>query len=125
MDQNYDSTKSDQINDLNLINSFDVILVSDCLYFEKSHLLLIETIYGLLKDSGTAIIMAPIRQNTFKEFMKLSFNYFHLKIHIIYDDTVWQLNRKFQRELTDIYKTDLHYPLMAILKKRETILRSS
>lgn len=108
--------------DNNLANKFEILLCSDCLYFEKSHLPLIETIYSLLSDNGTAIIMAPLRQNSFKDFMKLSCKYFHLKIHIVYDDIVWQLNRKFQRELTDIYSTSLHYPLMAILTKRQTIL---
>ena len=119
-----DQQPDDQIieKDENLANKFEILLCSDCLYFEKSHLPLIETIYSLLNDNGTAIIMAPLRQNSFKDFMKSSCKYFHLKIHIVYDDIVWQLNRKFQRELTDIYSTDRHYPLMAILTKRQTIL---
>lgn len=108
--------------DENLANKFEILLCSDCLYFEKSHLPLIETIYSLLSDNGTAIIMAPLRNNSFKDFMKLACKYFHLKIHIVYDDIVWQLNRKFQRELADIYSTSLHYPLMAICTKRQTIL---
>ena len=119
-----DRQLDDQIieRDENLANKFEILLCSDCLYFEKSHLPLIETIYSLLNDNGTAIIMAPLRKNSFKDFMKLSCKYFHLKIHIVYDDIVWQLNRKFQRELTDIYSTDRHYPLMAVLTKRQTIL---
>ena len=117
-----DTKNDDDANDEELKNKFDVILCSDCLYFEKQHLPLIETIYNLLNANGTALITAPLRQKTFKDFMKLSCKYFHLKIHIVYDSTVWQLNRKFQKELTDIYKTDLHYPLMAILSKRQTII---
>lgn len=109
--------------DDNLANKFEIVLCSDCLYFEKSHLPLIETIYSLLNENGTAIIVSPLRQNSFKDFMKLSSKYFHLKIHIVYDDIVWQLNRKFQRELAEIYSTDRHYPLMAILTKRSTILK--
>ena len=115
----------DQITekDENLANKFEIVLCSDCLYYEKSHLPLIETIYSLLNENGTAIIVSPLRQNSFKDFMKLSCKYFHLKIHVIYDDTIWQLNRKFQAELTDIYSTDRHYPLMAILTKRAAILK--
>lgn len=121
-DKSIDENSSNKLIVDSLQSKFDVILCSDCLYFEKSHLLLIETIYSLLNDSGIAIIMAPLRKNSFKDFMKLSGRYFHLKIHIVYDDVVWKLNGKFQKELTDIYKTDLHYPLMAILQKRQTIL---
>lgn len=111
------SDNEDEISD-DLKSKFDVILCSDCLYFEKSHQMLLETIYSLLNDKGICIITAPLRQHTFKDFMKLSCKLFNsIKIHLVYDDTVYKFNRKFQIELNDIYEIDLHYPYMGILSK--------
>lgn len=108
---------SDDINDL--INKIDIILCSDCLYFDQSRESLIETISKLLNDLGLAVILSPTRGKCLQNFLDLAKTKFHVKHLVNYDSKVWDLNQHFINSFhSQNYNPDLHYPHMIILRKR-------
>lgn len=111
--------------DDNHINDFretvDVILCSDCLYFDDGREPLVATIWKLLRYDGMAIIMAPTRGSTLETFVDLAKSKFDVQQILKYDDHVWRLHQRNLKSTAgaDIhYKTDLHYPHMIVLRKR-------
>lgn len=59
-------------------NHFDVVLISDCLFFKNYHVDLIHTIYNVLIDNGICIIISPVRGDTMDNFIKLAENFFEI-----------------------------------------------
>ncbi|RWS30168.1 calmodulin-lysine N-methyltransferase-like protein [Leptotrombidium deliense] len=100
-----------------LQNSIDIILCSDCIYFDNSRESLLTTIHTLLTENGFAIIMAPLRGNTYHEFLKLAKNQFRVEEQMTYDTHVWNLHEKYLKTLENVYIPDLHYPRMIILHR--------
>lgn len=96
----------------------DVVLCSDCLYFDDGRAPLVETIWRLLQPSGVAVILAPRRGTTFQSFVDLCKTRGFLVEHVlIYDTLVWERHEHFTRTLPGVYQPDLHYPCMIVLRK--------
>jgi predicted nicotinamide N-methyase len=62
------NTYDDIVN--NEDNQYDVILLSDCLFFKSYHDDLIHTIHSHLKKSGACIIVTPSRGNSMSIFLE-------------------------------------------------------
>ena len=104
---------------IDLNNQIDVIFCSDCLYFDKSRHLLVETIYRLLSSTGVAVLLAPTRGSTFTNFVDLAKELFALEIIENYDPFVYQLHQDFaEKALESHYVPDLHYPVMIRLRHK-------
>lgn len=104
---------------IDLNNQIDVIFCSDCLYFDKSRHLLVETIYRLLSSTGVAILLAPTRGSTFACFVDLAKELFSLEVIENYDTFVNNLHQGFaEKSLDSHYVPDLHYPIMIRLRHK-------
>ncbi|CAG2167950.1 unnamed protein product [Oppiella nova] len=107
-------------NDLS--GGVDVIVCSDCLYFDDSRHLLVHTIRKLLNSTGIAIILAPKRGQTFERFVRLADEWFDLQIIEDYDQLVTDLHQKFvSKETESHYTPDLHYPVMIRMTNRSSV----
>jgi calmodulin-lysine N-methyltransferase len=102
---------------IDFLNKIDVIFCSDCLYFDDSHHLLVDTIFKLLNDCGIAIILAPTRGSSLQNFVDIAKEKFKTKQITIYDEKVWQMHNHFINTLKPHYVTDSHFPLMITLRK--------
>lgn len=98
---------------------YDVVLSSDCLFFDETRSGLVETIWQCLKEDGVAFVMAPKRGTTLNSFLKLaSTKGFYWIIRNNYDEKVWKQHQKFKK--SDIkYDKNLHYPMLIVLSKNK------
>lgn len=96
---------------------FDVVLSADCLFFDETRGVLVETIWHSLKDSGVALVMAPRRGNTLDLFVKEAVNKgFCCILETYYNEMVWKQHAKFVQSSPE-YEEDIHYPILLILTK--------
>ncbi|CAF0768572.1 unnamed protein product [Rotaria sp. Silwood1] len=110
-----------QLNDSSLKQRFDFIISADCFFFEDLHHDLCHTIYYMLKDSGVAINFSPYRSKSLNKFVSIAETYpFECNIIDHYDDDVF--NKHLQtKKLNKNYSSDLHYPILVILRKRQKL----
>lgn len=105
-------------HDLNIKNTFDVIIASDCTFFKEFHEGLALTVKSLLKPSDTseALFFAPRRGNTLDKFLeKIKEVGLHFNVIEIYDPEVWKLHLKFVNgddSSWPNYEKDHCYPLL-------------
>ena len=99
---------------------FDYVLCADCLFFTSVHSELVQVIFKLLKFRGEALIFAPKRSGSLEQFCRVAGEYFDLQTLTKYDDIVWLKHEVFLRE-DENYKTDIHYPILILLKKIYTV----
>ncbi|XP_020260486.1 calmodulin-lysine N-methyltransferase isoform X1 [Asparagus officinalis] len=80
------------------LNSFDIIVASDCTFFKEFHESLAHTVKSLLKYSETseAIFFSPKRGDSLFKFLDVIAD-FGLQFELVenYDDVVWNLHQKF------------------------------
>ena len=94
---------------------FDYVICADCLFFEEMHSKLALVIHRLLKPgSSKALLFAPRRGITLKNFCKVAEEYFKVEQIEEYDDTVWRMHQENTKKPI-VYSTDLHYPLLLVL----------
>ena len=98
-------------------STFDYILCADCLFFTEVHTQLVQVIFKLLRFHGEALIFAPKRSGTLEQFCDVASQYFDLETDTKYDDIIWYEHEKAVHKLDGIYKMDIHYPIMILLKK--------
>lgn len=102
----------------NLIDTIDVILISDCLYLENCHKSLESTIWSLLKGNGQCYIVAPSRNQSFEKFANLAAKRFMVQRKDNYDPTIWSMHAAYSDERDKYqYSPDRHHPLLMILTK--------
>ncbi|XP_047001378.1 calmodulin-lysine N-methyltransferase [Schistocerca americana] len=98
------------------IKPYDIILSADCLFFDEARNDLVETIWTVLSENGTAFVMAPQRGDTFDKFrQEAKARGFICSSKKHYSDHVW--NRHLQVKQNCDYDENIHYPLLLILKK--------
>ncbi|CAF1508705.1 unnamed protein product, partial [Adineta steineri] len=108
---------SRQLNDPKLKERFDFIISADCFFFEDLHHDLCHTIYYMLKDSGVAINFAPHRSKTLNKFLSIAETYpFECRVFEQYDNDVFNKHLQAQ-QINKSYSSDLHYPILVILRK--------
>lgn len=104
---------------MDALNSFDVIVASDCTFFKEFHESLARTIKSLLKNSETseAIFLSPKRGNSLDKFLKTIEDFgLHYELVEKYDNLVWDLHQKFLHcddTSWPNYDKDHCYPLLA------------
>ncbi|XXG86165.1 hypothetical protein AAC387_Pa11g1112 [Persea americana] len=82
----------------NVLNTFDVIIASDCTFFKEFHEGLAHTVKSLLKHSETseALFFAPRRGDSLDKFLeKIGETGLKFEVVEIYDCKVWKLHLKF------------------------------
>ncbi|XP_020169287.1 calmodulin-lysine N-methyltransferase [Aegilops tauschii subsp. strangulata] len=88
----------DQEQASDMLNSFDIIVASDCTFFKQFHQSLARTVKSLLKHSETsqAIFLSPKRGDSLNKFLDIIKEY-DLCYELIenYDPTVWNLHRSY------------------------------
>ncbi|RWS03951.1 calmodulin-lysine N-methyltransferase-like protein [Dinothrombium tinctorium] len=99
-------------------DAIDVILCSDCLYYDDGRQPLVNTIWSLLKSTGVAVVLAPLRGQTFQQFVELTREKFETEQVMVYDTTVWEVHENLMKTMyPHTYKPELHYPRMIVLRK--------
>lgn len=112
-----ESFQLDWTNHRQLNETYDLVLSSDCLFFDEARVDLVEAIWHFLKEDGTAIVMAPKRGNTLNCFVKIAgARGFNCVLRNYYEDTIWQKHLKF-KESNPLYDENLHYPVLLLLSK--------
>ncbi|CAF1007643.1 unnamed protein product [Adineta ricciae] len=105
------------LNDITLKERFDFIITADCFFFENLHHDLCHTIYYMLKDSGVAINFAPYRSKTLNKFISIAETYpFECRVLEHYDQEVFDKHLQCE-QINKHYTSDLHYPILVILRK--------
>ncbi|XP_013779356.1 calmodulin-lysine N-methyltransferase-like [Limulus polyphemus] len=108
----------DEEEDLqHLKQRFDYVVCADCMYFDSGRILLINTIWKIIKDTGLAVVLAPTRGNSFQKFVDEAQQKFHIEKLMIYDIHLWDLHIKLKKKKPDLYDENLHYPQMLLLRK--------
>lgn len=108
-----------QTQAVDILNTFDIIIASDCTFFKEFHESLACTVKSLLKYSETseAIFLSPRRGNSLYTFLDVIKGFgFHYDLVEKYDDTVWDLHLKFLNGSDSSwpnYDENHSYPLLA------------
>lgn len=106
-------------SDLSYLDSqFDLIISADCLFFTESHSGLLYVIETLLKDNGSAIIIAPQRKDTLKSFCSKAVSLFSVTEIKNYDSTMWA-RHLLAKNQDPMYDEDIHYPVLLLLSKKQ------
>jgi calmodulin-lysine N-methyltransferase len=101
--------------------SYEVILCADCLFFDEARLDLVDTINGWLADDGVALVMAPRRGTTFREFAEAAVQRGFIARQIeSYDTEVWSRHLDLLTTNPD-YCPDIHFPVLLELTKQKKI----
>ncbi|KAL3901537.1 MAG: hypothetical protein SGCHY_000521 [Lobulomycetales sp.] len=103
-----------------LHETFDYIIVSDCLYEHEYHGALLSTLQEHLSESGRIFLMNPVRGNSFSRFHDLvaSCSDFAVDVHEKYDDTVWAIHKRLQTESSRTYDSNKNYPVLSVLRRK-------
>lgn len=101
-----------------LIGTFDVLLVSDCFYFDESRQSLADTVDRLLSPTGFLLAFAPSRHGTLEKFAALMVSRgFHVFMTTHYDPEVSR--RADQLRLTPQFNPDLHHPILLRISRAD------
>ncbi|KAJ4714197.1 Calmodulin-lysine N-methyltransferase [Melia azedarach] len=101
----------------NIVDTFDVIVASDCTFFKEFHKDLAQIIKLLLKKMGPseAIFFSPKRGDSLDKFLEeIAENNLHFSIKENYDAEVWRRHQMFTNEDNSwpSYNKDHSYPLL-------------
>lgn len=101
-----------------LESQFDIIISADCLFFTECHSDLLYVMETLLKDNGSAIIMAPQRKDTLNLFCSKAMSQFRVTEIENYDLTMWSRHLLAKKQ-DPMYDEDIHYPVLLLLSKKQ------
>ncbi|ETW01333.1 hypothetical protein H310_06894 [Aphanomyces invadans] len=95
---------------------FDVVIASDCLFFESFHLDLVHTLRHVTKPcSDTAIyLLQPSRGGSLDRFVALAKDFFHVTVETDFDNDVTAKHAAFA--LDRQYIPSLHQPILVTLR---------
>jgi calmodulin-lysine N-methyltransferase len=97
-------------------STYDIILSADCLFFDEARQDLVETIWVMLNEGGTALVMAPRRGQTYEKFAEeAKLRGFHCKSKQYYNEHVWNRHLKLKQNCD--YDENIHYPMLLHLRK--------
>nr|CAD1835622.1 unnamed protein product [Ananas comosus var. bracteatus] len=105
-----------------ILNTFDVIVASDCTFCKEFHESLAWSVISLLKHSeeSEAIFLSPKRGDSLEKFLqKIREIGLHYQLIENYDETVWNLHQKFLKGKNNSwpnYDKDHFYPLLVRIK---------
>ena len=108
----------EQTNLSDLESQFDFIISADCLFFTQCHSELLHVMATLLKECGSAIVMAPHRKDTLDLFCSKAKSLFSVAKIDNYDSLLW-LRHQLAKKENPLYDEDIHYPVLLLLKKKK------
>ena len=100
-----------------LRSQFDFIISGDCLFFTNCHSGLLHVIGTLLREDGSAVLMAPNRKDTLDLFCNRANAQFNVDKIENYDPLVWTRHQVAKSE-DPLYDEDIHYPVLLLLRKK-------
>ncbi|TMW65052.1 hypothetical protein Poli38472_009219 [Pythium oligandrum] len=104
--------------DTHLRHQFDLLVASDCLFFEEFHVDLAHTIKQLLRpDTGRCFLMQPSRNGSMERFCAIAEQQFglHVLISRDYDDAIAQQHTEYLCTRAD-YVADVHFPVLLTVR---------
>lgn len=107
-----------QANLSDLESKFDFMISADCLFFTQCHSGLLHVMHTLLKDYGSAIVMAPQRKDTLELFCSKAKTRFSVVKAEQYDPVVWSRHQMAKME-DPMYDEDIHFPVLLLLSKKK------
>ena len=107
-----------QANLSDLESKFDFVISADCLFFTQCHSGLLHVMDTLLKDYGSAIVMAPQRKDTLELFCSKAKILFSVVNVEQYDPVVWSRHQMAKVE-DPMYDQDIHFPVLLLLSKKK------
>lgn len=93
---------------------FDFVICADCLFFVDLHQTLCQVICKLLGPGGTALLFNPARSGTLEQFVGVAEKLFAVQRYERYSSLVWE--KHCAALSSDRYRSDLHYPVLLVLK---------
>ncbi|XP_057975214.1 calmodulin-lysine N-methyltransferase [Malania oleifera] len=101
----------------NISGSFDVVIASDCTFFEEFHKSLARTVKSLLTKAGPseAVFFSPRRGNSLDKFLEeIKESGMHYSITENYETQVWRHHQRFVNgdDSWPNYEEDHCYPLL-------------
>ncbi len=111
---------ADDIADLS--GSVDLLLVSDCFFFDDSRQQLAETVDRLLSPGGILMGLAPSRHGTLECFAALMTSKgFDVEVSCHYDEEVDRLIDRVQRGPKAHFSPDLHFPILLRISRNQQV----
>lgn len=102
--------------DASLAHQFDVIVASDCLFFEDFHVDLVHTIHQLLcVNSGKCFMLQPSRNDSMERFCALArARGLSVQEERAYDPEITRKHHEYVQTRAD-YVPDVHFPVLLVL----------
>jgi calmodulin-lysine N-methyltransferase len=105
------------------VGQFDMILVSDCLFFVDFHLDLLHVLHRLLDVKGEVWICGPRRGTSMTHFIDLARTLeFDIECIENFDERVWK--QHLEMLSGSDYDSDRHQPLLLVMRKKHQTLNS-
>ncbi|WVZ56191.1 hypothetical protein U9M48_006759 [Paspalum notatum var. saurae] len=110
-----------------ILNTFDIVVASDCTFFKQFHVSLAQTVKSLLKHSATsqAIFLSPRRGDSLDKFLGIiKENGLSCEVIENYDHTVWDLHNKYvagEDRTWPNYDKEHCYPLLVRISSVSSI----
>nr|CCA18968.1 conserved hypothetical protein [Albugo laibachii Nc14]CCA24832.1 conserved hypothetical protein [Albugo laibachii Nc14] len=93
---------------------FDLIIASDCLFFDGFHADLAQLIRILLRPgTGRCMLLQPKRGRTMDSFVAIAEQIgLSVSVQSNYDPFISKLDTEYTEKHNDTYKPDIHYPIL-------------
>ncbi|KAG5185434.1 hypothetical protein JKP88DRAFT_207881 [Tribonema minus] len=102
---------------------FDVVIGSDCLFFEDFHADLIEILRRLIAPCGRAVLLQPSRGGSMERFAARARDHFDVYMEARYDDSIWERHQQLLlaageggAEAGGGYREDTCFPVLMTLR---------
>ncbi|KAF0715227.1 Aste57867_3502 [Aphanomyces stellatus] len=97
-------------------DKFDIVLGSDCLFFESFHVDLVHTLRQLVSATGCVVLLQPSRGGSLERFVALAKTQFDVRLDVDFDAAVSAKHRHFLDNDPTTYVPDIHRPILVTMR---------